>query len=151
MQLQWARRRLDLRRLDCLYMLIKTCFFPTTPLNFLVDLLKKRTGTDTVLILIYIYPYIFEILTLIYMLAKLMTCLKFPEMVLIWQSSRQDSTLCGTPCLADRIGGLWLKLLKKGISPSITTKKWHRKYKILSGCRYVPLWFLLLNYGFSIK
>lgn len=80
---------------------------------------QKRIGTDTVLIIIYIYiyPSVSEILTLIYMPAKLMTYLKFPEMALIWQSSRQDSTLCETPCLADRIGGLCLKLLEKGISP----------------------------------
>lgn len=83
-----------------------------------MHLLNERTGTDTVMIIIYIFPPVSEILTLICMSAKLMIYVKFPEVALIWQSSWQDSILCGTPCLEDSIGRLWLKLmLGKAISP----------------------------------
>lgn len=80
-----------------------------------MDLLKERTGTDSVLIITY--PPVSEILTVIHMPAKVMIYVRFPEVALIWQSSWQDNTLCRTPFLEDRIGRLWLKLLGKGISP----------------------------------
>lgn len=53
------------------------------------------------------------------------------------------------PMLSGQNWRVVVETIRERHQSSITTKKWHRKYKILSGCRHFPLCFL--NYGFSIK
>lgn len=113
-------RKTDLKKLGCLYIVIITCsllFFFVLPAEFCNGHPQTKNRVRLCLVIVYIYPPASEIFTLICVPVKLRIYVKFPEVALIWEPSWQDSHLYGAPCLEDRIGRLWLKLVEKGMSP----------------------------------